>query len=233
MSEPPEQEREDCRKVVEEAVTTFCLLAYEKYNEFTYDLDDFKEPERDECMAVFRGSERAKEFYQTLLEFWVYAFFGFVEDQGRQDKFEPQAREVLCERANESTMRTQIRECKARARPNPYARGFGYRGRRLAIYRMFNDEKRVSFAIETTQNYYAFFYERQVGLYGNIVYGTNPPPFQLLREIVQSPAFETLPSKEKEYLARIYSKGRIWGIHRIRRVREVHNRIFKGEHEPE
>jgi hypothetical protein len=226
-----EQEREDCRKIVEEAVTTFCLLAHEKYTEFTYELDAFKEPERDDYMGLFKGTEGAKEFYQTLLKFWVYAFFGFLENHGFQEKFEPKAREALCERVTEATMRTQIRECKARVWPNPYARGFGYRGRRLAIYRMFNDEKRVSFAIETTQNYYAFFYERQIGLYGNIVYVTNSPPFQLLREIVQSPAFETLPSKEKEYLERIYRKGRIWGRHRIQRIREVHNRIFKGEGE--
>ena len=104
-------------------------------------------------------------------------------------------------------------------------------GRRLVIYRMFNDDKRVSFAIETTQNYYAFFYERQTGLYGNMVYVT--PPFQLLKEIVQSPAFDTLPSKEKEYLERIYSKGRIWGSHRIQRVREVYSCMFKGGHKPE
>ena len=57
-------------------------------------------------------------------------------------------------------MHAQISECKAKAQPQPYARGFGYKGRRLAIYRMFNDEKRVSFAVETTQNFYAFFYER-------------------------------------------------------------------------
>jgi hypothetical protein len=226
-----EQEREDCRKVVEEAVSTFRLLISEPYNEFTFDLDDFKEPERDDYMGLFKGTEGAKEFYQTLLKFWVYTFFGFCENHGWHEKFDLQAREALCEKVTEATMRTQIRECKARVWPNPYARGFGYKGRRLAIYRMFNDEKRVSFAVETTQNYYAFFYERQVGLHRNIVYGKNGPPFQMLRQIVQSPAFETLPSKEKEYLERIYTKGRIWGRHCIQRVREVYSHMFKGEGE--
>ncbi len=226
-----EQEREDCRKAVEEAVSACQLPASGRCNEFFYFPDMFKEPAQNECMFLVNGTEGAKELYQTLLKFWVYTFFGFVEIQGFQEKFEPQAREALCERVTEATMRTQIRECKARVWPNPYARGFGYKGRRLAIYRMFNDAKRVSFAVETTQNYYAFFYERQVGLYGNVVYVTNPPPLTMVREIVRSPAFETLPSKEKEYLERIYSTGRIWGRHRIQRIQELHSRIFKGEGE--
>lgn len=159
-----EQEREDCRKVVEEAVSTSRLLTREAYTDFFYFPDMFKEPDREECMGLVKGTEGAKDFYQTLLKFWVYAFFGFVEDQGFQEKFEPQAREALCERVNESTVRTQIRDCKARAKPQPYARGFGHRGRRIAIYRMFNDDRRVSFAVETTQNYYAFFYERHTGV---------------------------------------------------------------------
>jgi hypothetical protein len=38
---------------------------------------------------------------------------------------------------------------------------------------MFNDDKRVSFAIETTRNYYAFFYEWQTGV--NAMRGVIPP----------------------------------------------------------
>jgi hypothetical protein len=161
----PEQERDDCRKVVEEAVSTFRLLTEEAYNEFFYFPDMFKQPDRDECMCLSKGTEGAKEFYHTLFKFWVYTFFGFVEIQGHQGRFELQAKEALCEKVTESTMRAQIRDCKARAAPQPYARGFGYRGRRVAIYRMFNDEKRVSFTVETTQTYYAFFYARQTGVY--------------------------------------------------------------------
>jgi hypothetical protein len=87
-----EQEREDCHKIVEEAATTFCLLAHERYTEFTYELDAFKEPERDDYMGLFKGTEGAKEFYQTLLKFWVYTFFGFLENHGWQEKFDLQAR---------------------------------------------------------------------------------------------------------------------------------------------
>jgi len=149
-----DRDREDCRRLVEEAVSTFHLLLQEKLSEFFYRPDDFKEPERDECMHFARGVEGARELYQTLPGFWVDALFNFFELQGFQEKFEPQAPEALCERVSEAMMRKQIRDCKERAIYNPHARGFGLRGRRLTICRMFNDEKRVSFAAETTRTFY-------------------------------------------------------------------------------
>jgi hypothetical protein len=225
-----EQEREDCRKVVEEAVSTCRLPTSGRCDEFFYFPDMFKEPAQDECMFLVQGTEGAKELYQTLLRFWVYTFFGFVEIQGFQEKFEPQAREALCERVNEATMQAQIRECKAKAQPQPYARGFGLRGRRIAIYRMFNDEKRVSFAVETTQNYYAFFYERQTGYYHSGV-RVFPAPYQLLNKIMKSPAFKTLPDKEKKYMKWLYREGELQGRYRIERVRKVYNRICEIEAE--
>lgn len=159
-----EQHRDNCHRLVAEAVSTFRLLTSERYKEFFYFPDMFKDPGQDECMYLVQGVEGAKEFYQTLFKFWVYAFFGFVEIQGFQEKFEPQAREALCEEVTESTMQTQIRACRARAQPQPFARGFDHEERPVAVYRMFNDDKRVSFAVETTQNFYAFFYERKTGV---------------------------------------------------------------------
>ena len=53
--------------------------------------------------------------------------------------------------------------------------------------------------------------------------------FKLLNEIMESPAFETLPSKDKKYLQRIYSEGEVRGSYRLRRIREVHSSIFKGQ----
>ena len=70
-----EQEREDCRKVVAAAVSTFRLLTREEFYEFFYFPDMFKKPDRDECMCLVKGIPGAREFYETLLKFWVYAFF--------------------------------------------------------------------------------------------------------------------------------------------------------------
>ena len=98
-----EQEREDCRKVVEEAATTLRLPTHGRCEEFFYFPDMFKDSAQDECMFLVKGTEGANELYQALLKFWVYTFFGFVEIQGFQEKFEPQARETLCERVTEAT----------------------------------------------------------------------------------------------------------------------------------
>ncbi|UCF14410.1 MAG: hypothetical protein JSW59_13435 [Phycisphaerales bacterium] len=51
----------------------------------------------------------------------------------------------------------------------------------------------------------------------------------LLKEIVENPALETLPEKEKKYIRKIYAEGAVLGSYRIRRVREIHSRIFAGE----
>lgn len=53
--------------------------------------------------------------------------------------------------------------------------------------------------------------------------------FKLLKEIVENPAFETLPDKEKKYMQKIHGEGEVLGSYRIQRVREVHSRIFAGE----
>jgi hypothetical protein len=50
--------------------------------------------------------------------------------------------------------------------------------------------------------------------------------FKLLKEIIESPAFETLPDNEKKYIQKIYSEGEVLGSYRIQRVREVHSRIL-------
>jgi hypothetical protein len=48
-----------------------------------------------------------------------------------------------------------------------------------------------------------------------------------LREIMASPAFETLPPKEQKYMKRIYDEGNVSGSYRLRRVQEVYNKIAK------
>ena len=51
--------------------------------------------------------------------------------------------------------------------------------------------------------------------------------FGLLKEIIASPAFGALPPKEQKYMKRIYDEGGVSGSYRLRRVREVHDKIAK------
>ena len=52
---------------------------------------------------------------------------------------------------------------------------------------------------------------------------------KLLREVVESPAFQSLSDREREYMERIYREGRVQGSYRIQRVREVHAKLLSGE----
>jgi hypothetical protein len=51
--------------------------------------------------------------------------------------------------------------------------------------------------------------------------------FELLKEIMESPAFETLSNKEKRYMQKIYAEGKVLGSYRVQRIHEVHDRIIK------
>ncbi len=53
--------------------------------------------------------------------------------------------------------------------------------------------------------------------------------FKLLKGIMESPAFETLPDKDKNYVQKIYREGEVLGSYRIRRIREVHNKLLEGD----
>jgi hypothetical protein len=52
--------------------------------------------------------------------------------------------------------------------------------------------------------------------------------FKSLKEIIESPAFQTLPDKEQKYMLKIYDGGEVSGSYRIRRIQEVHGRIIGG-----
>jgi hypothetical protein len=156
-----EQERQNCRKAVEEAVSPFRKFTREPRYERLYLPTDFRD-EQQEVMLIAVGTDGCKQFCRTVCNFWVYAFVGFLEVQMRDKQLECQARDALCEVVTQRTMRAQVRDCLSRLKP-PLSPKFRLRGSLTAIYRMFNDDKRVSFAVETTQNYYAFFYERQTG----------------------------------------------------------------------
>jgi hypothetical protein len=51
--------------------------------------------------------------------------------------------------------------------------------------------------------------------------------FHLLREIIESPAFEKLSEKEKKYMRDIYDEGHVSGSYRLKRIQEVHSKILK------
>jgi hypothetical protein len=53
--------------------------------------------------------------------------------------------------------------------------------------------------------------------------------FNLLKKIIEHPAFETLPVKEKKYMKKIYSEGKALGSYRIQRIRDVNNKLLEGE----
>jgi hypothetical protein len=50
-----------------------------------------------------------------------------------------------------------------------------------------------------------------------------------LEQIMKSPAFDTLPDKEKKYMQRVYGEGDVSGSYRIRRIQEVHGKLFAKE----
>jgi hypothetical protein len=53
--------------------------------------------------------------------------------------------------------------------------------------------------------------------------------FKLLKGIMENPAFEILPDKEKKYMQKIYREGEVLGSYRIRRIREVHSKLSEGD----
>lgn len=53
--------------------------------------------------------------------------------------------------------------------------------------------------------------------------------FRMLKQIMESPAFESLPDKDKNYVKKIHSEGEVSGSYRIRRICELHSRLLKGD----
>lgn len=153
---------EKCRHCIDDIVKSFHPRDQELFAGPLYLPSDFRDPLRQEFMKIVKGIPGSKEYYPTIVEFWVYSLFDFLESQMNDEKFEEQAITCLCEPVNGSVMNRQIHDCLSRL-DTRYSFDFVLDGSELAIYRMFNCDKRLSYAIETTQTYYAFFYERATG----------------------------------------------------------------------
>jgi uncharacterized protein YpmS len=50
---------------------------------------------------------------------------------------------------------------------------------------------------------------------------------KMLKEIIESDIFETLPNKEKNYIQKIYNDVGVTGSYRIRRIRDLYDKLIK------
>jgi hypothetical protein len=90
--------------------------------------------------------------------------FDFVETQLQDQKFEEQINQALCEPEDELTMRRQVQGCFEGLNSQNFDT-LTLEGNILAIYCMLHSQKQISYAIETTDNWYAFFWEAETGTY--------------------------------------------------------------------
>ncbi len=150
------------RAQVEAALAVYRMESGSKFGGPFYFPSDFREPERQQFISLKASTDGDQPFYPNLGSFWVDALFDFLEVQLRDEKFERQVSEAGCEPVNEVTMRQQINECFSQLRPD-FTPSFTYEGDPVDIYRMFNLPTRISFALQTTLKYYAFFWESETG----------------------------------------------------------------------
>lgn len=113
-------------------------------------------------MQITTGTIGCKEACLSLAAFWVAALFDFLESQLNTEKLDVQVRLAECEPVDESTMRRQMSTCFQRLKAH-LSPAFKSEGSLIGIFRMFNTVTRLSFAVETTTGYYAFFWESETG----------------------------------------------------------------------
>lgn len=163
MNDIPNQQRSIAfRAQVEAALAVYRMESGSKFSGPFYFPADFREPERQQFISLKASTDDDQTLYPNLGSFWVDTLFDFLEVQLRDEKFERQISEAGCEPVDEMTMRQQINECFRQLKPN-YTPSFTYDGDPIDVYRMFNSATRISFALQTTLKYYAFFWESETG----------------------------------------------------------------------
>lgn len=159
---PNQQQSTTFRAQVETALEVYQTESGSKFGGPFYFPADFREPERQQFISLKASTDDDQTLYPDLGSFWVDALFDFLEAQLRDEQFEQQISEAECEPVDEMTMRQQTNERFSRLKLD-FIPSFTYEGNPVDIYRMFNLPTRVSFALRTTLNYYAFFWESETG----------------------------------------------------------------------
>lgn len=155
---PNQQQSTTFRAQVGAALAVYRVESGSKFSGPFYFPSDFREPERQQFISLKASTDDDQTLYPNLGSFWVDTLFDFLEVQLRDEIFERQISEAGCEPVDEMTLRQQINECFQRLKPQ-FKPQFTYDGEPVEIYRMFNSATRVSFALRSTINYYAFFWE--------------------------------------------------------------------------
>jgi hypothetical protein len=82
MSIEMDQRDKDCRESINSVLSSFGVVgAPEHLHASQYLPHNFEEPERQQFISLAWGIEGCRERHPTLVDFWVYALFDFLETQ--------------------------------------------------------------------------------------------------------------------------------------------------------